>query len=431
MAAMALSSFTYNLLTHLRGVALCIASLWSKSKRSLRRARSDWQLRLARFMSENTTKPTFWCHLITFEDYEQCAPIIRTFEKAHPGWNYIITFQDPMGLTLHRLFDETFYTDILPNDTPKNVKRFLSIASPTVAIMLSQRHMGNFLRALQKGGIPTYLVAAKCNAKSPIFKRRKHRLRRWLHLYTWIFTIDTTTVDLLSRRGITHVTCAGDMIFDKIAQAISVAKPIAALEDLASQGGKLIVANCTTEKDEAALLPLVWNLPPQWRLVVIPNEVNEERIVKWLNQVNRGACLASKHPSKEELARCVLFLLDAPGQALSAYRHAAIAYVGGGFENQLADVFEPAAFGIPIVFGARHHNRPDAVLLREHNAAAAAYAPAQLATICLSLMGNVNIRTRMGERADDFFTQHVGSTDAILRRIEADILLTNVPYEST
>ena len=51
------------------------------------------------------------------------------------------------------------------------------------------------------------------------------------------------------------------------------------------------------------------------------------------------------------------------------YALADIAYVGGGFHSAgLHSVLEPAAFGIPVVFGPRHEGSRDAALLAQRGA---------------------------------------------------------------
>jgi len=54
------------------------------------------------------------------------------------------------------------------------------------------------------------------------------------------------------------------------------------------------------------------------------------------------------------------------------YRAGEIAYVGGGFGNAgLHSVLEPAACGLPVLFGPRWRESRDAAVLMAHRAAAA------------------------------------------------------------
>lgn len=414
-----------------RSGALRLAALWSPSARAQLAARKGWAQRLRNAFKENTAAPTLWCHLAAPSDYAICRPVIAKFQSVHPDWRFLITLQDSAPLPAHKFTNSATLIDILPIDTPRNAQRFLAIAAPAVAV--ATRHhtqFGNFLAALQKNSIPTYLIAAKYSAPPSPFKWVRGQLRRWLSLYTWIFTPDSFTVDILSQHGITHVACAGNTLFDSIAQAQTSALASRFVERLATARNVIIAAN-TTEEDEAALLPLLWNLPPEWCLVAIPDALHETRIAAWLQRVNRPYCRTSTSPTPDALARCALLLLDDTELPIGIYRYASLAYIGGGFANRLSNVLEPAAYGLPTIYGARHHNCPEALELRECNASAAPYSPSQVANLCLSLIDNPTIRAHMGQRANDYFAQHVGSSDTILRRVEADIHLANIPYEST
>lgn len=428
---MAVSNFFYKLANVLHVALLRLSTLWSQAARDAYRARAGWQARWNQTMAQRKERPTLWCLLNSPSDYEQCAPLIRALSTSHPDWIFHLTFQHAEPLDLQRLSDSNTYAAILPFNTARNAVRVLRILTPIATIVTPQRNVGSFLAALHGGGIPTYLIAAKFSNLSSPFKWYNRRRQRELHqLYTWIFTTDVHTLNLLSHHGITRISCVGDTRFDQIAQTKKCAATIAPLERLA-QRGNIIVATHATEQDEQALTPFIWNLPAHWQLVVVPNAINEQRITHWIEKINRPVCRFSSQLTNDDLARCNLLLIDTPLPASCTYRYASIVYVGGGFENQLGDAFEPAAYGTPIIIGARHHNRPEAIELREHDAAATVQTSTQLVSVFRSLIKHDSIRKHMGLRANELFTQHEGSTDTILRRIEADILLVNIPYEST
>ena len=428
---MAVSNFFYNLANLLHATWLRLSTLWSQAARDAYRARAGWQARWNQAMAQRMERPMLWYLLNSPSDYEQCAPLMRALSASRPDWASLITFQHADPLDLQRLSDSNTYAAILPFNTVKNAARILRILTPTATIVTPQRNVGSFLAALHGGSIPTYLIAAKFSNLSSPFKWYNRRRQRELHqLYTWIFTTDVHTLNLLSHHGITRISCVGDTRFDQIAQTKKCAPTIAPLERLA-QRSNIIVASHVTALDEQALTPLIWNLPAHWQLMVVPDAINEQRISLWIEKLNRPVCRFSSRPTNEDLARCSLLLIDTPLPASSTYRYASIVYVGGGLEDQLGDAFEPAAYGIPIIIGARHHNRPEAIELREHDAAATVQTSMQLVSVFRSLIKHDSIRKHMGSRANELFTQHEGSTDTILRRIEADILLVNIPYEST
>ena len=67
-----------------------------------------------------------------------------------------------------------------------------------------------------------------------------------------------------------------------------------------------------------------------------------------------------------------LILVDRVGVLAALYGAGGMAFVGGGFGRAgLHSVLEPAAWGVPVVFGPRWRNSRDAGLLLEADAAVA------------------------------------------------------------
>jgi 3-deoxy-D-manno-octulosonic-acid transferase len=67
-----------------------------------------------------------------------------------------------------------------------------------------------------------------------------------------------------------------------------------------------------------------------------------------------------------------LLLVDRVGVLAALYGAGTMAYVGGGFGSAgLHSVLEPAAWGVPVVFGPRWQNGRDAYLLLKAGAATA------------------------------------------------------------
>ncbi len=55
--------------------------------------------------------------------------------------------------------------------------------------------------------------------------------------------------------------------------------------------------------------------------------------------------------SKEKLALCEVIIFDKIGYLAEIYELADVAIVGGGFDGQIHNVLEPAAHGVPVLFG--------------------------------------------------------------------------------
>jgi len=72
-------------------------------------------------------------------------------------------------------------------------------------------------------------------------------------------------------------------------------------------------------------------------------------------------------------------VVDVVGLLAEIYTTASLAYVGGGFHGKgLHSVIEPAAAGVPVLFGPRWQGSRDARLLLDAGGAAAARDRAEL-----------------------------------------------------
>jgi 3-deoxy-D-manno-octulosonic-acid transferase len=104
------------------------------------------------------------------------------------------------------------------------------------------------------------------------------------------------------------------------------------------------------------------------RLIIAPHEPTPqhvEPIERWATDTGlRSARLG------DAVADTDVIIVDRVGVLGDLYALASMAYVGGAFHAAgLHSVLEPAAFGVPVLFGPRYADSRDAVLLRDDDAA--------------------------------------------------------------
>ena len=58
-----------------------------------------------------------------------------------------------------------------------------------------------------------------------------------------------------------------------------------------------------------------------------------------------------------------VLLIDNIGKLSALYRYGQLAYIGGGFGAGIHNILEPAAFGLPVIFGPRYHKFEEAKAL--------------------------------------------------------------------
>ena len=97
-----------------------------------------------------------------------------------------------------------------------------------------------------------------------------------------------------------------------------------------------------------------------YKLIIAPHEINTGRIDQIKSKIGKNGILFTEiHKAKDEN----VLVLNNMGMLLSVYKMGHIAYVGGGFGSGLHNILEPAAFGLPVIFGNKHVKFPEAKAL--------------------------------------------------------------------
>jgi 3-deoxy-D-manno-octulosonic-acid transferase len=185
----------------------------------------------------------------------------------------------------------------------------------------------------------------------------------------------------------------------------------------------VLVAGSTGEGEEIAVLDAFAQMRerfPDLYLVLAPRYParadDVERLVR-----ERGLELTRVTTFVEGSAVRDGLLVDTIGELASLYTVARIAFVGGslvpiGGHN----VLEPAACGVPVLFGPHTENADEpARALLDAGAACRVGDADALAARCLELLGNDEARHRMGERAEAVVRANRGAMERTLSILEA------------
>jgi 3-deoxy-D-manno-octulosonic-acid transferase len=218
-------------------------------------------------------------------------------------------------------------------------------------------------------------------------------------------------VELGCRRSSVVVT--GDTRFDQVwARAAAVDRASPLLAPLRSTRPTL-VAGSTWRADERELLPALAELRrarPELRTIIAPHEPTAEHlepIEKWA--AGAGARLARLGSPDAPTADIVL--VDRVGVLGELYALADVAFVGGAFHAAgIHSVLEPAAYGIPVLFGPRHANSREASLLVAAGAARSAAGGPDLRDAIGGWLGDDDARRRAGEAARALVDRGRGAT---------------------
>lgn len=110
-------------------------------------------------------------------------------------------------------------------------------------------------------------------------------------------------------------------------------------------------------------------------------------------------------------------VVDSIGILMRLYASAHVAFVGGSFRQGVHNVLEAAVFGIPVLFGPRHRNSQEPLMLVERGGGFVVGDAGDLERTLHNLFDNEAARTMAGARAAQFVAANTGATERFLNRL--------------
>jgi 3-deoxy-D-manno-octulosonic-acid transferase len=152
-------------------------------------------------------------------------------------------------------------------------------------------------------------------------------------------------------------------------------------------------------------------------LIVVPHEPTLEHIEDLEHSLVGKAC-SIRFSSLNEYHDEQVIIVDSIGILLILYASAHIAYIGGSFRQGIHNVLEAAVYGIPVVFGPRHRNSQEPLVLVEQGAAFVVSNSRELYRTLENLLTDELARTTIGERAAASVQSNIGATARFLEHLE-------------
>ena len=355
-----------------------------------------------------------WVHSASLGEFEQGRPIIEHIRANYPEYKILLTFFSPSGYEIRKNYEGADYIFYLPADTKANVRKFLDIVKPEVAIFVKYEFWLNMLSELRRRKVRTYVVSAIFRQNSIFFRPYGSMWCRALETFDTIFVQDEASQRLLATIGFDNVVVAGDTRFDRVAQIASMAKRVDVIEEFKGES-PLFVAGSTWGPDEEILLPLI-NENPQIKFVIAPHEMEEERINHILKSVQGGAVRYTQREGVDLAAQQVL-VLDTIGILSSVYGSATWAYIGGGFGVGIHNTLEAATFGLPIAFGTNYAKFKEAVDMVSLGAATSVDGAEALKAWFAPLRDDAESLVLASRAAKEYTVRHQGATQCIVKNI--------------
>lgn len=406
--------FLYNLITQLAHILLKIIALFSPKMKLFVDGRKDV---FSILQQKITAKDrTIWFHAASLGEYEQGLPVIEKIKERYQNHKIIVTFFSPSGYEVRKNNAVADVTVYLPLDTPKNAERFLKLVHADLVFFIKYEFWINYLDALQKQQIPTYLISGIFREKQLFFKWYGGFYRKALNTFTHFFVQNKNSKKLITQLGKTNVTVSGDTRFDRVAAILDKDNTLEFIAQF-KDGKTTIVIGSSWPKDESLLTEYINSSQDDVKFIIAPHNIKPEEIQELRNNISKKTVLFSEKENKD-LSQFEVFIIDTIGILTKIYSYGDIAYVGGGFGNPgVHNLLEPAAFGIPIVIGPNFSHFDEAVKLVDNKGCIAIKNSNELRIAFSVLIQNRETRHQQGKICSEFVQKNKGATGYILAQI--------------
>lgn len=344
----------YNLGIGLYALGIRIAAKWNPKASKWINGRRGWRNGLAELPEKR--KRRIWFHISSLGEYEQAKPLLKLLCDEH---SLVITFFSPSGYELKKENPFTKHVFYLPVDTQKNAKEFIDIVKPDAAVFVKYDLWYHYISQLHNKSIPVVLISALFRPEQVYFKWYGGFFRALLQKLTHIYAQDEESLNLLESIGVANVLVTGDTRVDSVQENTRDIHIQPEFEN-AFGGEKTLIVGSSYDKEEELVHQLIENNIWPHKVVLAPHNIDESHLSR-ISELFGSLAIRYSIWNKRADDLPQVLVIDNIGMLKQLYAIGSIAFIGGGFGKTVHNTLEPAAFGIPIIFGPHFKKFNEAV----------------------------------------------------------------------
>jgi 3-deoxy-D-manno-octulosonic-acid transferase len=372
--------------------------------------------------SRDSSRPLVWFHAPSVGEGLQALPVIELIRSRRPDAQIAYTFFSPSAETFSQSVRADF-VDYLPFDTFDDADAIVSALRPT-ALVFSKL---DIWPALTERAAAAGVAVGVISATLPESSGRRGMFARALlgdayRSIERVGAIDRKDGERLHEQGVRRerISVTGDTRYDQVWSRAQ--QPRSAFVQSLRSARPTLLAGSTWASDEEHLLPAwlrIRDKIPDARLVIAPHEVSRPHL-QFIEGWARARSLRLARVDADDAPDADVILVDRYGILGDLYALADVAYVGGGFQSAgLHSVLEPAAFGVPVLFGPRHDKSRDAAKLIEAGGGAAVTREADLSLRLADWLGSLPARDVAGAAAGAMVQSELGAAERSFALVSA------------
>ncbi|MCE2422346.1 MAG: hypothetical protein J4G03_03415 [Gemmatimonadetes bacterium] len=330
---------------------------------------------MARIIGPEGGGDILWLHGASAGELLAAVPVVRALRRRRK-LRLLATAGSPSANVAFAALEPDFGGPP-PLDCRRDCEKAFAAVRPGVLVLPRGDVWPSMVSAAVRRGVPVVITGGVVRSRSNRLRTPARQLLA--RSYARLSAVGAATAadaERLARLGVSPdvTVVTGDPAFDSV---------LASTAETATDnvGGPLrLIAGSTWPEDEAALIAAWDRLSRgassrrQLQLVLVPHEPTRRAVAHLtlrLERAGHGCTLWSERPdvlagAGAEARSAGVVVVDRVGILGDLYGSANMAYVGGGLPRKgrlglrgLHNVLEPAAAGLPVVFGCRH-DREDA-----------------------------------------------------------------------
>lgn len=382
------------------------------------------------FYKKNYSPNVIWFHAVSVGESEAIFPLIHLIQTDNPQAQILITTTTPTGSArVQAVLGNSIQHVYLPYDLPDVIARFLKAFKPKIAIIVETEIWANLFHSCKENQIPLYLINARLSEKSVRgYQRIPSLVLPALNAITKIAVQTETDKTRFIKIGAKpeNIENLGNIKFD-----ITISDEIFSQSDiLKNQLFKkhrfVFLAASTHDGEEVLLLDAYQHLKkqiPELLLAIAPRHPERFAVVENLAKTANLKIVRRTSNQKCE-NETDIFLIDTLGELKLFYAIADLAFVGGSFVPVGGhNILEPAAVGVPILFGLEMKNFAlIADNMLTENAAMQCKNVTDLECKVIALYEDSNLRQLLISNARNFVIENQGAIYRIY-----DLLFGSIP----
>lgn len=377
------------------------------------------------FYPVEAEKGAIWFHAVSVGEAEAAFPLVRAVQERFPGQSILLTTTTPTGSArVASVLGRAVAHVYLPYDLPCCVRRFLTHFQPLAGVIMETEIWPNLFHHCGQRKIPLAIVNARLSEKSALgYQKVSSFVQRTLSHVSLLAAQTQQDAERFMSLGMDprtiHVT--GSIKFDMELPA-SLPQEAGEMRQKCFQRRLVWLCASTHPGEDEQLLWVFKNLKRQFPtllLILAPRHPERSNKIASLCK-EAGLPLVKRTDRRRCDSHTDVFLLNTLGELKLFYAASDIAFVGGSLVPTGGhNIIEPAAAGIPVLYGPHMFNFSAIARSLKKTGAAVQIADSGELGQCLgALLKDEKRRAEMGARGRSFVAQNQGALAELMRLLE-------------